>query len=476
MSEDVCVDDGNEVISALLSLDHLPASLACFEELGRLGVSEETFVDPRQRRVYACAVALMRQGVVCNAPAVARALTGGPAAAEFQPEGVAAYVNAVLARSGTLQNVAFYAGRLRANQLSRGLLELLNESRNLGSAYCLSDLGSAEAWLNDVSRKIVALAGKARRTTDWPRAIGDSSAALRELVGTGRDGQQGVLTGYAGLDRLLDGFKPSTLNILAARPSVGKTALAVNIAENVARRGGAVLFVSLEMDAPSLARRLLAKIAEIDPDEVRLRYERGLVAPAERDGMAARLEAAERTLAALPLVVEDACPRDSAALEMCVRRHLARRDDIALVIVDYLQLVRCRGYGPRDRTNEIGAISSAFKEMAKEFRLPFLVLSQLSRANESDERAPQLSDLRGSGEIEQDADTVILLSRQKALATADSADLPRPVRVNVAKHRNGRTGELTMGFVSKWTRYTEDAVFAPAPAPSPSGRFRGKSF
>jgi replicative DNA helicase len=260
----------------------------------------------------------------------------------------------------------------------------------------------------------------------------------------------GLATGYAGLDNETAGLQPSELVILAARPSMGKTALALNIAENVAlRQRQPVAIFSLEMSKESLLLRLLASEARVDAHKFRTGH-------MNRDDWGK----VTRTLAELgeaPLWIDDSA--SSTVLEMGAKARRLKRDrGLSLMIVDYLQLVVPTHAGRgTNRQEEVSSISRALKGLAKELKVPIVVLSQLTRAPEREERKPQLADLRESGAIEQDADVVLFINRPNFYKT----DLPEEDRAKaeliIAKQRNGPTGTLNFVFLSRHTRFEEAA-------------------
>jgi len=260
----------------------------------------------------------------------------------------------------------------------------------------------------------------------------------------------GLATGYAGLDNETAGLQPSELIILAARPSMGKTALALNIAENVAlRQREPVAVFSLEMSKESLLLRLLASEARVDAHKFRTGH-------MNRDDWG-KITGALANMGEAPLWIDDSA--SSTVLEMGAKARRLKRDrGLSMMIVDYLQLVvptnTSRG---TNRQEEVSSISRSLKGLAKELKIPVLVLSQLTRAPEREERKPQLSDLRESGAIEQDADVVLFINRPNFYKT----DLPEEDRAKaeiiIAKQRNGPTGNLNFVFLARHTRFEEAA-------------------
>ena len=260
----------------------------------------------------------------------------------------------------------------------------------------------------------------------------------------------GLATGYTDLDNQTAGLQPSELVILAARPSMGKTALALNIAENVAlRQREPVAIFSLEMSKESLLLRMLASEARVDAHKFRTGH-------MNRDDWA-KITAALGNLGEAPLWIDDSA--SSTVLEMGAKARRLKRDrGLSLMIVDYLQLVVPTHTGRgTNRQEEVSSISRALKGLAKELKVPIMVLSQLTRAPEREERKPQLADLRESGAIEQDADVVMFINRPNFYKT----DLPEEDRAKaeliIAKQRNGPTGMLNFVFLARHTRFEEAA-------------------
>jgi len=260
----------------------------------------------------------------------------------------------------------------------------------------------------------------------------------------------GLATGYASLDNETAGLQPSELIILAARPSMGKTALALNIAENVAlRQREPVAIFSLEMSKESLLLRLLSSQARVDAHKFRTGH-------LNRTDWS-KVTASLAELGEAPIWIDDSA--SSTVLEMGAKARRLKRDrGLALVIVDYIQLVvPTLNRRSSNRQEEVSSISRALKALAKELKVPVLVLSQLTRAPEREERKPQLADLRESGAIEQDADMVLFINRPNFYKT----DIPDEERAKaeliIAKQRNGPTGSLNFVFLSRHTRFEQAA-------------------
>lgn len=279
--------------------------------------------------------------------------------------------------------------------------------------------------------------------------VKDGFERLEKIFSEGRR-ITGLATGYGNLDNETAGLQPSELVILAARPSMGKTALALNIAENVAlRQREPVAIFSLEMSKESLLLRFLASQARVDAHKFRTGH-------MNRDDWA-KVTTSLGQLGEAPIWIDDSA--SSTVLEMGAKARRLKRDrGLSLVIVDYIQLVvPTLNRRSANRQEEVSSISRALKALAKELKVPVLVLSQLTRAPEREERKPQLADLRESGAIEQDADVVLFINRPNFYKT----DIPNEERAKaeliIAKQRNGPTGSLNFVFLSRHTRFEEAA-------------------
>jgi len=279
--------------------------------------------------------------------------------------------------------------------------------------------------------------------------VRDNYERLEKIFSEGRR-ITGLASGYPGLDNETAGLQSSELIILAARPSMGKTALALNIAENVALRlREPVAVFSLEMSKESLLLRLLASEARVDAHKFRTGH-------MGRDDWG-KITGALTNLAEAPLWIDDSA--SSTVMEIGAKARRLKRDrGLSLLVVDYLQLVVPTNTGRgTNRQEEVSSISRGLKGLAKELKVPVLVLSQLTRAPERDDRKPQLSDLRESGAIEQDADVVLFINRPNFYKT----DMPEEDRAKaeliIAKQRNGPTGSMNFVFLARHTRFEEAA-------------------
>jgi replicative DNA helicase len=288
---------------------------------------------------------------------------------------------------------------------------------------------------DDRQKKIRTIADILHEETDKLHRL---SVAKTSLTGTP--------SGFKDIDDMTGGFQPGNLIVVAARPSMGKSALVCNIAENAVLQGHAVALFSLEMSESELAQRFVASQAKIKGEELR----RGKVAESRWPKI---LEACQR-LADAPLFVDDSS--DTGVLEVRAksrRLHHQLDEGLGMVVIDYLQLMRHEGR-VESRVEQVGQISRGLKSLARELKVPVIALSQLSRAVEQrgeGHKKPILSDLRESGAIEQDADLVMFIYRDEYYNK--ESDRPGEADIIVAKHRNGPVGEVTLTFQKEYPRF-----------------------
>jgi replicative DNA helicase len=296
-----------------------------------------------------------------------------------------------------------------------------------------------EVATDDRQKKIRSIADILHEETDKLHRLSVAKTALT-----------GTPSGFKDLDEKTGGFQPGNLIILAARPSMGKSALVTNMAENAALAGKAIALFSLEMSESELAQRFVASQARIKGEDLR----RGKVA-AER--WPKILEACDR-LAQAPLFVDDSS--DTGVLEVrakCRRLHAQVPDGLGLIVIDYLQLMRAEGH-IESRVEQVGQISRGLKGLARELNVPVIALSQLSRAVEQrgkEDKKPILSDLRESGQIEQDADLVMFIYRDEYYN--QDSEREGEADIIIAKHRNGPIGEVVLTFQKEYPKFANYA-------------------
>lgn len=261
----------------------------------------------------------------------------------------------------------------------------------------------------------------------------------------------GVPTGFKDVDDLFHGFRGGDLIILAARPGVGKTSFALNLAVNAAKRGTAVTFFSLEMSAGQLVQRILCAEARVSLSKIRS----GFISEGDWGAIADAMN----SLSQLELYIDDSPGLSILEARAKARRELRKTAGKGLIVVDYLQLMQpSQTRRDGNRAVEVGEISRGLKVLAKEMDMPVLALSQLSRAVEMrGKKRPMLSDLRESGSIEQDADIVMFIDRSMDEAEAESEGRPDwgTAELIVAKHRNGPTRDITLAFTAEYTRFMD---------------------
>ncbi len=291
----------------------------------------------------------------------------------------------------------------------------------------------------------------------WPGLVKTVATEINDLMDN-KKGLTGIPTGFTEIDKMLRGLKPAEMLVLAARPSMGKTSLALNIAENIAmgagnpdKQGLPVAVFSLEMSAESLVRRMVCCRARVSGSRIGADF-----IPREQHE---RLMKAADELKNAPIFIDDSGGLDVADMRARARR-LHKKEGIAFIIVDYLQIAHCAKYGKESWQREVGGISGELKAMAKELNIPVLVLSQLSRAAETRDRTgvPKLSDLRDSGSIEQDADVVFLLRRPARYPDDPRHEDKTLAIVDIAKNRNGGVGPVELNFFDDITRFDNRAV------------------
>jgi replicative DNA helicase len=407
-------------------------------------VRTDDFFLPQHRHIFERMVGLAEKNQAIDIVTLMEDLTrsGG-----LESAGGIAYLSTLADGLPRITNVDHYARIVKEKSVLRNLIH----STSAIQEQALAAGDEADVILDRAESIIFQLAEDRIKAglIGVRELVRDNFERLEKIFSEGRR-VTGLASGYTGLDNETAGLQPSELVVLAARPSMGKTALALNIAENVAlvQRQPVAVF-SLEMSKESLLLRLLASEARVDSHKFRTGH-------LGREDWG-RITRGLANLAEAPLWIDDSA--SSTVLEMGAKARRLKRDrGLALMIVDYLQLVVPSTSGRQtNRQEEVAGISRGLKGLAKELKVPILVLSQLTRAPERDERKPQLSDLRESGAIEQDADVVLFINRPNFY----KSDLPEEERARaeliIAKQRNGPTGLLHFVFLSRHTRFEEAA-------------------
>jgi replicative DNA helicase len=320
-------------------------------------------------------------------------------------------------------------------------------------------LDSAESGLLEVSER-----GITRGFVGIPEIVRTSFGSIDNLYAQQRE-VTGLATHYTQFDKMTSGLQESDLIIIAARPSMGKTAWAINIAENAAVMDHKVVAVfSLEMSKESLLRRMLASNAMVSMQKIQT----GFIPKADRGKL---MEALER-LAESKIFIDDTPAIALSEMRAKARRLQRQQGRLDLIVIDYLQLMTASSVGAgrryENRTQEVSAISRGLKALAKELRVPVVALSQLSRASEArgGDKKPMLSDLRESGSIEQDADVVAFIHRDSYYNKDENGDedpeSKNKAEIIIAKQRNGPTGSVHLAYIAECTRF-ENMAFGAGP-------------
>jgi replicative DNA helicase len=368
----------------------------------------------------------------------------------FEKLGGQSFFASVVAEVPTTANVEFHANIVKEKAIRRRLIEAGNQIVRLGYA---TDIENAMA-LDEAERAVFEITQNNNKVEFKPvrDILGGTFAKIEEQYRRSGAKVSGFDSGFADLDVLTGGFQPGSLNIIAARPSMGKTALALNIAQfGGAKTGDAVLVFSLEMSGDQLVQRMLGSEAQVNVHAMRT----GVMGKSEWDDL---MNAAGR-LAKAPIYIDDSSMLTTMDFRSRCRRFKARYPNLGLVVVDYLQLMSFGGRNMDNKQQEVAEISRMLKGVARELQCPVVALSQLSRAVEQrTEKKPMLSDLRDSGAIEQDADTVMLLYRPDYYEGAVNPDMDSEAFLSLAKNRNGPTNEIRLIFKREITRFFNAAL------------------
>lgn len=442
------------VLGAIL-LDAPRAMEICVES----GVVAESFWIAANRTIFETAWRLYGVGKPVDVVTVSEELrvrgeldiVGGVAALERMVEATPAVAHA-----------DYYSTILREKHLLRRVIAVADNARE----KCYAPDRSVKLILSETEQEVLSIADTQKETLlPWKDSVQQTIGKIDAILQR-KDGINGLSSGFKNLDERLRGLRNAEMIVLAARPSMGKTSLAMNICENVAlganaggkarvREPAPVAIFSCEMSTDALISRMLCSRARVSLQRVMA----GLVNKADAN---TRLTRAASDLMNAPIYVDDTGGLDVMDLRARARR-MKKKYGIKLIMIDYLQLLNSREYAAQGRQLETVNISSNIKAMAKELDIPVIVLSQLSRApeNRDKEGTPRISDLRDSGAIEQDADVVMLLWRPsyyanklKDQAGHDPVD-DTIAKVDIGKNRNGATGVAELVFESEFTQFSD---------------------
>jgi len=402
----------------------------------------EDFYQERHRILFRAMTELSDHNVPIDAITLTDALAGKHLLEQI---GGPSYIAELAAVVPTAAHTTHYARIVREKAVLRTLGSIATEIA--GSSYETPG-ANVDQFLDEAEHKIFEISERRIRPSfSSMRELSRHSIALLERLYERKELVTGVPTGFLDLDRLTSGFQPSELIVIAARPGMGKTALALNIAAHAALEAdpkiGVAIF-SLEMSKEQLALRMLCSEARVDSSKARAGY------LGERDFP--KLAQAAARLSEAPIFIDDNSDTSPLVLKAKCRRLMRERSsNLGLVIVDYLQLMRSAGVG-ESREKEIADISRSLKALAKELKVPVVALSQLNRQVETrPDRRPLLADLRESGAIEQDADVIAFIYRDD-MYHRDTKE-PGVAEIIVAKQRNGPTDTARLTYLSQYTRF-----------------------
>jgi replicative DNA helicase len=432
------------------------------------------FYEPLHRKIFEIAGELIRMGKSANPVTMKTFL---PSEEKVGDMTVAHYLARLAAEAVTIINAADYGRAIYDLATRRALITVGEDMVNI--AYDAPvDMSPAEQ-IEDAERRLFELAETGRYDGGF-LSFSDAVTTAIDVANAAymREGHlSGISTGLRDVDRKLGGLQSSDLVILAGRPAMGKTSLATNIAFNIAaaykpaqqadgsfkaERGGVVGFFSLEMSAEQLATRIISEQTEISSSKIR----RGEISEADFEKLVACAQMMQKT----PLFIDQTGGISIAQLAARARR-LKRQRGLDVIVIDYVQLMQGSAKSSQNRVQEITEITTGLKALAKELHVPIIALSQLSRQVESrDDKRPQLSDLRESGSIEQDADVVLFVYRDEYYMQNKQPEEGTPeyedwrlkfervkgkAELIIAKQRHGPTGTVELAFEGQFTRFSD---------------------
>ena len=416
-----------------------------FDKIADL-VSAEDFYRDDHRRIFRHLAKLIEQGKPADVVTVAEAVeasedkdrTGGPA-----------YLGSLAQNTPSALNIRRYAELVRERSVQRRLAQVATEIAESALSPSGKEVGQL---LDEAESRILEVGDKGQRGTQGFEEIRPVLARVFERMDhlyqqENKSDVTGVPTGFIDLDEKTAGLQAGDLIIVAGRPSMGKTALALNMAEHVAVDNGLpVAIFSMEMGASQLAMRMLGSIARVDQHKMRT----GRL----NDEEWGRLSSAMERLHNAPIFIDETGALNSLELRSRARRMRRQCGKLGLVMVDYLQLMSATNTkGGENRATEISEISRGLKALAKELEAPVVALSQLSRAVEQrNDKRPMMSDLRESGAIEQDADVILFIYRDEVYFPEKPEGKGR-AEVIIGKQRNGPIGKVDLAFLGQFTRF-----------------------
>lgn len=403
-------------------------------------ITVNDFYYPEHRMIYQGMAQLIDEQKPFDVLTVAENLkTHG----KLEKAGGEVYLFEIARNTPTVANIVAYADIVRERSILRSLLDVSHTIAQL--VYQPQGKVSSEI-LDEAEQHIFSIAQHGKRglgPQPIESLIGQALERVDQLRVDGGD-ITGVATGFKDIDHMTAGLQRGDLAVIAGRPSMGKTAFAMNICENVAwEKYGTVVVFSMEMPADALVLRMLSSLGRVNQHKVRT----GNVDDADWP----RLSSVVSMLKEVPFYIDDTPALSPAELRARARRLARQEKQLGLIVVDYLQLMQVPGY-KENRSLEISQISRALKALAKELNVPVIALSQLNRSLEQrQDRRPVMSDLRESGSIEQDADVIAFIYRDEVY----NEDTPEQgiAEIIISKQRNGPTGKVKLTFLGEYTRF-----------------------
>jgi len=401
------------------------------------------FYSEAHRVIFTHITRLIADGRPADVVTLAESLSS---AQKLDYVGGLAYLGALVQNVPTAANIRHYAQIVRDRSILRQLASTAGEIADAA----FNPLGrNAKMVLDEAEAKVLHIAEQGSRGAQNFQEIGTLLASVVERIETlySRDNPSdvtGVPTGYADLDRMTSGLQPGDLVVVAGRPSMGKTAFALNVGEHVAlHHKKAVAVFSMEMGASQLALRMIGSVGRLDQHKLRT----GRLGPDDWD----RLSSALGLLNEAPILIDETPALNAIEVRSRARRIMKQRGGLGMVIVDYLQLMQSTSQG-ENRATEISEISRSMKALAKELQVPVVALSQLNRSLEQrPNKRPVMSDLRESGAIEQDADVILFIYRDEVY-NPESQD-KGTAEIIIGKQRNGPIGTVRLTFLGEYTRF-----------------------
>ena len=409
-------------------------------------LTPESFYEPRNQKVYRSVMELSLHELPVDVWTVTEQLAKQ---GDLEDVGGPGYITDLSSRVASSANIEYHARIIAQKSLAR---QLISFSSNI-QTKAFDETIDVDDLMQEAEGSLFEL-GQRNMKKDYTQIdpVIKNAIDVIQKAAANKDGLTGVPTGYHKLDDITSGWQPSDLVIIAGRPAMGKTSFALSMAKNIAADYQVPMaFFSLEMSNVQLVNRLISNVCEIQGSKIL----NGQLQPDEWDRLDKRLN----NLLGAPLYVDDTPGLSVFELRTKARR-LVREHGVKIIMIDYLQLMNANGMRFSSRQEEVSVISRSLKGLAKELDVPILALSQLNRGVESREglegKRPQLSDLRESGAIEQDADMVLFVHRPEyyhIYQDDNGRDLHGMAQIIIAKHRKGATGDVLLTFRGEFTRF-----------------------